>query len=193
MMSSPSETNEYRREYYHKYYPIAKDKILRGARARYAKDKPKNRQYRKDYRDKHIELARQSYMNWQNSQPWKKRADMIARKLIPLKPTCEICDGIERLQRHHKDYGKPLEVLTLCNVCHDALEVIEPPIYTKQKEIRFYKGFEPVEVLDMPLGRRGQRWPCKVLKTGEVKNLCVGHLCYLPHKIKKTKKEMQNK
>jgi hypothetical protein len=168
-----------------------RDQINKLHREGYVRNRDKRVQGSAKYRNENLQLVRQSYMNWERNNPHKKRADMIAFRLVPLKPNCEICGGIERLGRHHKDYGKPLEVLTLCKVCHEALEVAEPPIYTKQPEIRFYKGFEPVEVLDMPKGHRGQQWPCKVIATGELKNIVVGALCYIPHKIKKTKETME--
>jgi hypothetical protein len=124
--------------------------------------------------------------NWNENNRHKKRAQMIAARLIPLKRGCEICGDTHDLTRHHKDYGKPLEVLTLCKPCHRALEVAEPPVYTKQPEIRFYRGGEPVEILDnSDDSHRGQKWPCKVLSTGEIKYIVVGSLYYLPSERKR--------
>jgi hypothetical protein len=36
---------------------------------------------------------------------------------------CERCGATEHLQRHHADYGRPLEVVVLCQTCHAALHV----------------------------------------------------------------------
>ena len=44
--------------------------------------------------------------------------------LIPRKHRCEHCgasDKVERLQRHHPDYSRPLEVIWLCALCHGEM------------------------------------------------------------------------
>lgn len=157
----------------------------------YAQDKDRFKQYNNKWKKTpgNLQKARQAHLDWIKKYPYKDRADSIAKRLIPLKSACEICSESEDLQRHHKDYGKPLEVLTLCRICHDALEAIEPSICSVQPDIRFYKGCEPVEILEKVNGKRGQSWSCKVLATGEIKDIVVGSLCYLPHKIKKKKQE----
>lgn len=165
--------------------PENREHIRKLARKNYAINRNERRSNRKKWVADNHALVRESYHNWEKRNPEKARAWTIVKRLIPLKSACEICGGADRLQRHHKDYGKPLEVLTLCEVCHNALEAIEPPICSKQPEIRFYKGFEPVEVLDKPRIKVGQKWPCRVIATGEIKDILCGHLCYLPHKIKK--------
>lgn len=47
-------------------------------------------------------------------------AQGLARQ-VPLEPTCEKCGATEHLEKHHPDYSKPLEVLTLCRSCHMRL------------------------------------------------------------------------
>jgi len=49
-----------------------------------------------------------------------KKRGRIGRlaRLIPLKENCEICGSIEKRERHHWDYSKPLLITTLCMVCH---------------------------------------------------------------------------
>lgn len=154
------------------------------ARLNYAinrKDRLKNKNEWLNKENNH-KIVRESYHKWEKENPQKYRAWLVAKRLIPLKGACEICGGTDRLQRHHKDYGKPLEVLTLCEICHNALEVIEPPICTEQPDIRYYRGGEPVEVLDHPRIKLGEKWPCRVLRTGEIKYIVVGSLWYIPHK-----------
>ena len=38
---------------------------------------------------------------------------------------CEVCEATERIEAHHDDYGKPLEVRWLCHEHHTALTVKE--------------------------------------------------------------------
>jgi hypothetical protein len=162
-----------------------KDKVQRNRQRVYYRYRDQNRQKNKDWKTANPEKRYLADKNWNENNRYKKRAQMIACRLIPLKSACEICgEATSVLTRHHKDYGKPLEVLTLCKPCHRALEIAEPPIYTKQPDIRYYKGYEPVEVLDSSGTKRGQSWPCKVLATGEVKMIVCGCLCYVPHRIK---------
>ena len=37
--------------------------------------------------------------------------------------TCSRCPATERIQAHHDDYAKPLEVMWLCPICHAARHV----------------------------------------------------------------------
>jgi hypothetical protein len=168
----------------------AENQVTMSARNRlyYANHKEQASKYRKKSRAKQGVKAKKAFVEWKKENPESYRAWAIAKRWVPLKPNCEICGSTENLERHHKDYGKPLEVLTLCRICHNALEVIEPSICTQQIDIRYYKGGEPVEVLEHPRIKLGEKWKCRILSTGEIKEIGVGSLCYLPHKIKKGNK-----
>ena len=48
----------------------------------------------------------------------KNRARYLAYKLVPIGERCEDCGATGRLDRHHEDYAKPLEIQTLCRSCH---------------------------------------------------------------------------
>jgi len=161
-------------------------------RALYHADPERFKNYHRKYRAKHFEKSRRLFVDWKKANPERYRAWAVAVRLVPLKSNCEICGSIDNLQRHHRDYGKPLDCLTLCRGCHNALEVVEPPVFTNQPDIRYYKGSEPVEVLNHPRIKIGEKWPCKVLATGEIKEISVGHLCYLPHKIRYKWKKNRN-
>lgn len=61
---------------------------------------------------------------------WKRRANhkmgnaVRDKKLV--KPTlCEACGRVERLDGHHYDYTKPLEVVWLCKTCHGQVHRYE--------------------------------------------------------------------
>jgi protein-arginine kinase activator protein McsA len=48
---------------------------------------------------------------------WKSRK--AAQRAVSLTgKVCENCSGVNRLQRHHRDYSKPTEVQILCQNCH---------------------------------------------------------------------------
>jgi hypothetical protein len=59
--------------------------------------------------------------------PDKKRSQAILRGAVIrgliLKPNiCSVCNNVnERLQAHHQNYEKPLEVIWLCGKCHRSI------------------------------------------------------------------------
>ena len=59
---------------------------------------------------------------WNVANPEKRRAQknveyaLKSGKLI--RQPCERCGAIERIQAHHDDYSKPLDVMWLCQVHH---------------------------------------------------------------------------
>lgn len=181
-----AENPNYDHEVYIKYRANHADRIRKLHREGYVKDHDRRLEGHRKWKAEHYDKVYLADKTWNENNRHKKRAQMIAARIIPLKPVCEICGGTDDLTRHHKDYGKPLEVLTLCKPCHRALEVAEPSVYTIQPEIRFYRGGEPVEILDhSDDSHRGQKWPCRILSTGEVKNILVGSLYYMPIKMKR--------
>lgn len=60
---------------------------------------------------------------WRLANPHKHKAHNAASnavrcgKLIPAK-NCEDCGQMSKLQKHHEDYSKPLDVDWLCTKCH---------------------------------------------------------------------------
>ena len=58
--------------------------------------------------------------NHKRNYPQKVKARKISarnrKKLI--KESCENCGAKDKLQMHHPDYSKPLDVITLCIYCH---------------------------------------------------------------------------
>jgi hypothetical protein len=80
-----------------------------------------HKEERKAYRLKNREraniLRRASY----HRLPIHRRADSLAEDHVPLGKVCGSCGSVENLERHHPDYTKPFEVLTLCRPCHKKL------------------------------------------------------------------------
>lgn len=63
---------------------------------------------------------------WEKANPEKKRAHAaVARALKSgklVKPRlCETCEKRRKLQSHHEDYSKPLEVDWICASCHNGI------------------------------------------------------------------------
>jgi hypothetical protein len=54
---------------------------------------------------------------WQHNNIEKHRAQEYARK-VPISSNCFKCGSTTQLERHHPDYSKPLEIVTLCDSCH---------------------------------------------------------------------------
>jgi hypothetical protein len=71
-----------------------------------------------NYRKNNLEYYRKSQRKYAKNNPNKIISQQIADRKTKLGKSCEICGSTEKLQRHHKDYSKPLEIITLCSVCH---------------------------------------------------------------------------
>lgn len=93
----------------HRYREMARDKIRRYRKLGIA---PK-------YKPSDQLLKKQSA----NRYPEKYRARTLAGNAVRdnklLKPlTCQHCGKFKKLQKHHADYSKPLDVIWLCTACH---------------------------------------------------------------------------
>jgi hypothetical protein len=64
------------------------------------------------------ERKRKSSAEYIRQNPERQKARELAGK-NDMKPNCEWCSATEKLHRHHPDYSKPLEVVTLCVPCHE--------------------------------------------------------------------------
>jgi hypothetical protein len=76
----------------------------------------------RQYRLAHREMFATGKLQWLERNPLKKRAHIITTNAIHagklIKPShCEQCDTV-RVEAHHDDYSKPLEIRWLCLVCH---------------------------------------------------------------------------
>lgn len=97
-----------------------------------ARERMKARQYYYDHRDEQLANRRCYYAehkkeelnhsrNYYKRHSKRVKARNQARYYIPLKNKCEICGSTENLQRHHPDYSKSLQVMTVCKKCHIKL------------------------------------------------------------------------
>lgn len=97
-----------------KYHQKKKFKRQLSWRKWYSKNKDsRNAKRRELYKERRRIQAR----NYANKYPHKVLAQRACKSLA-MKTNCEDCGSTLNLQRHHPDYSKPLEFLTLCRDCH---------------------------------------------------------------------------
>ena len=87
---------------------------------RLAKNEEKIKKKRKEYCFKNKLILNEKRKKYKK-ELFNVRAS--TKYYIQLKPECEICGSIEKLQRHHWRYDKPLLVNTLCKTCHSIQHV----------------------------------------------------------------------
>ena len=89
------------------------------------------------YADKSLQYAAQREWRQRNKGYWRKydptrdpvkvdaRKQLYSalRRGLAVKPaTCQDCGSDERLQGHHDNYERPLDVKWLCEACHKELD-----------------------------------------------------------------------
>ena len=107
------------------------------------------REYDKQRGNKpHRVEARREYIATEAGKQAKKRATDAYNKRYPMKyaahvitgnavrdgslfkaSNCSVCNSTEKIEGHHDDYTKPLEVRWLCEQCHKEWHRINKPIY----------------------------------------------------------------
>lgn len=98
--------------------------------------KPHRVQSRKDYQKTEAgKLAKKKAMDaYYKKYPMKYAAHVITRnairdgKLFPA-TSCSACNSTEKIEGHHDDYTKPMEVRWLCEKCHKEWHRHNKPIY----------------------------------------------------------------
>ena len=72
----------------------------------------RNAEHQKKYRNN-------PELRFKHNARWITNRAVNAGKLV--KTACVDCGSTIRVEAHHKDYYKPLDVIWLCNKCHDTL------------------------------------------------------------------------
>ena len=70
--------------------------------------------------EQYREVCRKQAIKTRQKFPEKIRARVLARP-VKRKKLCEFCESTENLEKHHTDYNKPKEIITLCRACHRSL------------------------------------------------------------------------
>jgi len=99
-------------------------------RKRYRRDREKRRKAADAYRRSHPEVVARIGQAWSKRNPEKRRAHSAVARAIRsgrlVRGCCEVCGATERIQAHHDDYSKPLEVRWLCPAHHAAERRTDP-------------------------------------------------------------------
>ena len=119
------------KECHHNYYLKNKDKISKYS-AQWSKNNlDRHRASNKKYREGHREQIRAYYKEWYDKnhrrrEPLKDAArNMITTALrhgmLERPLNCTKCQAKGRIEGHHPDYMKPLDVIWLCQSCHRTI------------------------------------------------------------------------
>lgn len=134
--------------------------------------------YRQRWLAKHPGNDIVARMKYRRNNSVKERVMLEALRHIPLKPNCEVCGSTEKLQRHHDDYSKPFEVMTLCQRCHKKrhreVKVKEGVVIG---QTRYLYGQTPVKILKdgCVKGKDSRLWKIQVIESGEIKFVYGSH------------------
>jgi hypothetical protein len=77
--------------------------------------------YHRNYQKLHQERYNEHSRRQRLKRKLQLRAKNLAYKHCVLGEKCEHCGSTNNLQKHHPDYSKPLEIVTLCRDCHRAI------------------------------------------------------------------------
>jgi len=94
-----------------------KDKVRKINKKYYAKNHEKLKHKAKEWSRKNREVINKKQKIFRKNNPERFKARYKVKR-VPLKKSCEICNSIIRLERHHWRYDKPLMINTLCKKCH---------------------------------------------------------------------------
>lgn len=80
-------------------------------------------QLSREWRASNPERARRIYQRWVDDNPGAKEAHAAVNAAVAagrlVRPTvCERCGGGGKIEGHHADYDRPLDVEWLCSRCH---------------------------------------------------------------------------
>lgn len=80
------------------------------------------------WRVKHPERVSAHRRKFNSDNPEKRKAHYVVQTALrngsmKRPPLCSACDATGRIEGHHEDYSKPLEVTWLCKPCHHLADV----------------------------------------------------------------------
>jgi len=114
------------REKYAAYRASHRTAILEKRRRDYYEHPEKTAISDRKWREKNPEKCAARVARWQKANHEKRRVHAFVCRQVRLgriiRPkTCSQCGLGGRIEGHHEDYSKPLEIIWLCQKCHSAL------------------------------------------------------------------------
>lgn len=73
-------------------------------------------------------------------------ANCYQRRGILVPKPCERCGTTDRVEKHHEDYSKPLQVRWMCRLCHMAEHGVRhnpPPLERGAKQLTVWGDYSP--------------------------------------------------
>jgi hypothetical protein len=113
-------TKDKAKKYHKERYEKNKKDILKNQREYYLKNKEIVKNSSKKRYLKNKDKIRKRGKKWYELNYFKEIVKRIAQRKIkiPKNQVCERCNEMLAVDRHHKNYKKPLEVKFLCRSCH---------------------------------------------------------------------------
>jgi hypothetical protein len=104
-----------------------REKINEKNRERHSKNPEKQKEHARKYRESHriemVEYTRKwRKRNWEKVLAQSKLKDHVDRGNIIRPEKCSLCKSSDyRIEAHHPDYSKPLDVVWVCQKCHASI------------------------------------------------------------------------
>jgi hypothetical protein len=153
-----------KRQYAREYYAKHRETIRKNAKEWFDKNRDRVNASKREYQKKHKKETKENYRKYRKENMQRLSCGHIASRKVPLGDHCEKCGATDKIERHHFDYTKPLEVTMLCHKCHRDLHNAGNAVINDGSnmgsEIRYYNGKYQVEVL-----KRGRIWHVKALES----------------------------
>lgn len=143
--------SKYKKDYYaanidrirkrrREHYVANADRIRERSREYYVSNTPACSERRRQYYQDHHEEIRRYFRRYRQDNPSKVKAQNVVNSLvrngtITRPDTCSACGGGGRIEAHHDDYSKPLDIQWLCRSCHRRHHVNQIRTNHKQEAV----------------------------------------------------------
>lgn len=113
--------------YRKRYYQEHKEGNLKHSKEWTEKNRDKHNEYCRKWTRRNIDKVNEYQKRTRGEHPEKYRAQAIintriARGKLQKPNVCQVCGKEGRVEAHHADYSKPLDVIWCCKKCHYHLD-----------------------------------------------------------------------